>query len=155
MIICTKLFCIFNEKANPSEISIAILPFDNLSDVENTQYFADGVVEDLLSRLATIKDIKVISRTSSEMFRDKGEKTVPEIGKLLGASHIVEGTVQRVEDDLRISVLLIDTKTDNHILSKLYDQNLSDIFRIQSEIAGKIASELSLALTNTELEKLK
>jgi TolB-like protein len=113
------------------------------------------VVEDLLSRLATIKDIKVISRTSSEMFRDKGEKTVPEIGKLLGASHIFEGTVQRVEDDLRISVLLIDTKTDNHILSKLYDQNLSDIFRIQSEIAGKIASELSLALTNTELEKLK
>lgn len=74
---------------------------------------------------------------------------------MLGASHIVEGTVQRVEDDLRISMQLIDTKTDNHILSKLYDQNLSDFFRIQSEIAGKIASELSLALTNTEMEKLK
>ena len=89
------------------------------------------------------------------MFRDKGEKTVPEIGKLLEASHIVEGTVQRVENDLRISVQLIDTKTDNHILSKQYDRSLSDFFRIQSEIAGKIASELSLALTNTELESLK
>ena len=142
-------------KINRSEISIAILPFDNLSDVENTQYFADGVVEDLLGRLATIKDIKVISRTSSEMFREKGEKTIPEIGKLLGVSHIVEGTVQRIEDDIRISVQLIDTQTDNHVLSKQYDRNLSDFFSIQSEIAGKIASELSLALTDTELETLK
>ncbi len=142
-------------KTNRSEISIAILPFDNLSEIENTQYFADGVVEDLLNRLATIKDIKVISRTSSEMFREKGEKTVPEIGKLLGASHVVEGSVQRVEDNIRISIQLIDTKTDNHVLSKQYDRNLSDFFRIQSEIAGEIASELSLALTNTELESLK
>ena len=142
-------------KKNRSEISIAILPFNNLSEMENTQYFADGVVEDLLNRLSTIKEIKVISRTSSEVFREKGEKTVPEIGKLLGASHVVEGSVQRVEDNIRISIQLIDTKTDNHVLSKQYDRNLSDFFSIQSEIAGKIASELSLALTDTELETLK
>ncbi|WP_320112792.1 helix-turn-helix domain-containing protein [Draconibacterium orientale] len=138
-----------------SEISIAILPFDNLSEIENTQYFADGVMEDLLNRLSTIKEIKVISRTSSEIFRDKGEKTVPEIGKLLGASHIVEGSVQRVKDNIRISIQLIDAKTDNHVLSKQYDRNLSDFFSIQSEIASKIASELSLVLTNTELASLK
>lgn len=141
-------------KTNRSEISIAILPFDNLSDVQNTQYFADGVVEDLLNRLATIKDIKVISRTSSEMFREKGEKTVPEIGKLLGASHVVEGSVQRVEDNIRISIQLIDTKTDNHVLSKQYDRNLSDFFKIQSEIAGEIVSELVPVLSNQEFEKL-
>lgn len=142
-------------KTNRSDITIAILPFDNLSQIENTQYFADGVVEDLLGRLTTIKDIKVISRTSSEMFREKGGKTVPEIGKLLGASHIVEGTVQRVANDIRISVQLINTKTDNHILSRQYDRSLSNFFQTQSEIANEIASELSLALTNTELETLK
>ena len=144
-----------NSKTDRSKISIAILPFDNLSDVENTQYFADGVVEDLLNRLSTIKEIKVISRTSSEMFREKGEKTVPEIGKLLGVSHVVEGSVQRVKDKIRISVQLIDTKTDNHVLSRQYDRSLSDFFQTQSEIANEIASELSLALTNTELETLQ
>ncbi|WP_297093742.1 helix-turn-helix domain-containing protein [uncultured Draconibacterium sp.] len=145
----------FKGETDRSEISIAILPFDSLSEIENTQYFADGVMEDLLNRLSTIKEIKVISRTSSEMFRDKGEKTVPEIGKLLGASHVVEGSVQRVKDNIRISIQLIDAKTDNHVLSKQYDRNLSDFFSIQSEIASKIASELSLALTNTELASLK
>ena len=145
----------YNGKTDRSEISIAILPFDNLSTIENTQYFADGVVEDLLNRLATIKEIKVISRTSSEIFRKKREKTVPEIGELLGASHIVEGSVQRVGDKIRISIQLIDAKTDNHILSKQYDRGLNDFFEVQSEIAGEIVSELSLTLTNIELENIR
>ncbi|HPF52025.1 MAG TPA: helix-turn-helix domain-containing protein [Draconibacterium sp.] len=139
-----------SEKPSRGEISIAILPFDNLSEIDNTRFLGDGIMEDLLNRLSTLKDVRVISRTSSEMFRDKGDETIPEIGKILGATHIVEGTVQREENKLRISVQLIDTKTDDHILSKQYNRNLGSFFEVQSEIAEEIASELSLVLTNAE-----
>jgi TolB-like protein/AraC-like DNA-binding protein len=143
------------QKNKPVEKSIAILPFDNLSSDNQNQYFADGIVEDLLNRLSQIEGLKVISRTSSEMFRDKGSKTIPEIAHLLGVSYILEGTVQRQTDKVRINIQLIDARKDNHILSQQYDRNLSDIFRIQSEIAGQIASELSLALTDQQLTSLK
>ncbi|MDX8340070.1 FlgO family outer membrane protein [Draconibacterium sp. IB214405] len=141
---------LITEKSNREEISIAILPFDNLSEIDNTRFLGDGIVEDLLNRLSAIKGVKVISRTSTEMFRDKGDKTIPEIGKTLGVTHVVEGTVQREENKLRISVQLINAKTDDHILSKQYDRSLGSFFDVQSEIAEQIASELSLALTKTE-----
>ena len=143
------------QNTNRAETSIAILPFDNLSSNDETQYFADGIVEDLLTRLSIINNLKVISRTSSEMFRNKGDKTIPEIGDILGVKLVVEGTIQRVEDQIRITVQLIDAKTDNHILSKQYNRNLNDFFEVQSEIASEIASELSLVLTNNEQKALK
>ena len=101
----------FRNNPERAESSIAILPFDNLSSNDDNQYFADGIVEDLLTRLSTVNNLKVISRTSSEMFRNKGNKTIPEIGKILGVDYILEGTVQRQSDDIVISVQLIDAKT--------------------------------------------
>jgi len=138
----------------PVEKSIAILPFINISSDKENQYFADGIVEDLLNRLSTIDDLKVISRTSSEMFRNKGNKSVPEIADILGVNYILEGSVQREVDNMRISIQLIDAHKDDHILSKQYDRDLSEIFKIQSEIASQIASELSILLTEHQLNAL-
>jgi TolB-like protein/AraC-like DNA-binding protein len=145
----------FKGKTEVAEKSIAILPFDNISSNNDNQYFADGIVEDLLTRLSSLNNLKVISRTSSEMFRNKGDKTIPEIGKILGVGYILEGTVQRESDKIRISVQLIDAKNDDHVLSKQYNRNLFDFFEVQSEIASEIASELSLALSTTEQTALK
>ncbi len=143
------------QKDQSVEKSIAILPFDNLSSDDKNQYFADGIVEDLLNRISQIEGLKVISRTSSEMFRDKGDKTIPEIARLLSVSYILEGTVQRQIDKVRINIQLIDAKKDDHVLSKQYDRNINEVFTLQSEIAGQIASELSIALTEKESNAIK
>ncbi len=143
------------KNSKPVEKSIAILPFDNLSSNTENQHFADGIVEDLLNRLSKIEGLKVISRTSSEMFRDKGSKTIPEIAELLGVNYILEGTVQRETDNIRINIQLIDAKKDNHILSKQYDRKLIEIFKIQSEIADQIVKELSLILDEQQSYQLK
>jgi TolB-like protein/AraC-like DNA-binding protein/Tfp pilus assembly protein PilF len=142
------------KNSKPVEKSIAILPFDNLSSNSENQFFADGIVEDLLNRLSKIEGLKVISRTSSEMFRDKGSKTIPEIADLLHVSYILEGTVQRETNNVRINIQLIDAKKDNHILSQQYDRNLSEVFKIQSEIADQIVRELSIVLTEPQADKL-
>ena len=149
----------FLKKDNvPSSVekSIAVLPFDNLSADEENQYFADGIVEDLLNRLSRIEGFKVISRTSSEMYREKGTKSVPQIAQELGVSYIIEGSVQREANKARINVQLIDAQHDDHIWSKLFDRDLKDIFKTQSEIAIQIASELNTVLTTqqtTDLQK--
>jgi len=143
------------KKNKQFEKSIAILPFDDISSDKKSQYFADGIVEDLLNRISKIEGLKVISRTSSEMFRNKGNKSVPEIARILGVSYILEGTVQRESDNIRINIQLIDAPKDEHVLSKQYDRNLSEVFTIQSEIASQIASELSLLLTNHQVNALK
>ena len=148
------VYFIFSDK-KPSEKSIAILPFDNLSTRAENQFFADGIVEDLLYRLSAISELKVISRTSSEMFRSKGNRTVPEIAELLGVNYILEGTVQRHANNVRITIQLIDAKRDNHILSRQYDRELKEVFRIQTELAVEIASELSLVLTEQQSDLLK
>ena len=142
-------------KTAVAEKSIAILPFDNLSSNDENQFFADGIVEDLLTRLSSVNNLKVISRTSSEMFRNKGDKTIPEIGKILGVGYILEGTVQRESDKIRISVQLIDAKNDDHVLSKQYDRNLNELFKVQREIASEIAAELSPVLKDMQTDKLK
>jgi TolB-like protein/AraC-like DNA-binding protein len=150
----TAVYYLFH-KDKPVEKSIAILPFDNLgSDIEN-QYFADGIVEDLLYRISQINGLKVISRTSSDTFRDKGNKTIPEIAKLLGAQYILEGTIQQESNNIRINIQLIDALKDDHVLSKQYNRELSEVFKIQSEIASEIASELRFVLTNEQLYALK
>lgn len=145
----------FFHKDKPVERSIAILPFDNLGSDNENQYFADGIVEDLLYRISQIDGLKVISRTSSEMFRDKGSKTIPEIAELLGVNYILEGTVQRESNNIRINIQLIDALKDDHVLSKQYNRNLSEVLKIQSEIAGEIVSELRFVLTDKQLYALK
>ena len=142
-------------KDKPVEKSIAVLPFDDLSSDRNSQYLADGIVEDLLNRISQINGLKVISRTSSEMFREKGYKTVPDIAEILGVSYILEGTVQREGNNIRINIQLIDAKRDDHILSKKYDRKLDEVFKIQSEISNQIASELSLVLTDRQKHALE
>jgi TolB-like protein/AraC-like DNA-binding protein len=134
--------------------SIAILPFDNIGTDEKTQYFADGIVEDLLNRLSQIEGLKIISRTSSEVFREKGHKTIPEIARILGVRYILEGTVQKEADNVRITIQLIDAKKDDHILSKQYNRSLKEVFDIQSEIASQIVSELSFVLDDKQLKAL-
>jgi TolB-like protein len=126
---------------------VAILPFISLSEEKGNEYFADGLVENMLSRLSLIDELKVISRTSSERYREKGLKTVPEIAGELGVTHIVEGSVQRDGNNARITVQLIDAKNDDHIWAGNFDCDLTDIFRTQSEITLQISSELEMFLS--------
>ena len=130
--------------------SIAILPFANLSEEKGNEHFADGLVEDLLNRISLIEELKVISRTSSEMYRDRGVKSVPEIAGELGVSYILEGSVQRYGAKARITVQLIDAINDDHIWAENYDRDIVDVFKIQSEIAIQIASELNTILTSKQ-----
>jgi TolB-like protein len=133
------------------EKSIAVLPFTNLSTDEENQYFADGLVEDLLNRISVIEELKVVSRTSSDMYRERGIKGVPEIVRELGnISCIVEGSVQKYGNKARISVQLIDAINDNNIWAEKYDRDLVDILSMQSEIAGHIASNLNMILTTAQ-----
>jgi len=136
-----------NEFVAEGEKYIAVLPLNNLSADPNNQFFADGIVEDLLTRLSTIEGFKVISRTSSERYRERGEKSLPQIAKELGVSYIIEGSVQRDANKTRINIQLIDAHRDAHIWSKYFDRDFKDIFKIQSEIAIDIAHELNTVLT--------
>ncbi|MBN2274249.1 MAG: helix-turn-helix domain-containing protein [Bacteroidales bacterium] len=154
-VIVTGSILLLSKTKKPTDKSIAILPFDNLSPDEENRYFADGMVEDLLNRLCLIKDLKVISRTSSEMFRDRGNKSIPEIARILDVGYILEGSVRREAGNIRISVQLIDAKNDNHIYSKQYDRNIGETFKIQGEIAGQIANELSVYLSDNHLSEMK
>jgi len=132
------------------EKSIAVLPFNNLSEEKGNEHFVDGLVEDLLTRISVIEELRVISRTSSDLFRERGAKSVPEIANELGASYIVEGSVQRYGDKARISVQLIDAINDDHLWAENYDRDIVDIFKTQSEIAIQIASELNTILTSKQ-----
>lgn len=132
------------------EKSIAVLPFTNLSEDKENQHFADGLVDDLLNRLALINELDVTSRTSSDYYRERGKKIVPEIASELGVSYIVEGSVQKYDNKVRITVQLIDAKNDSHIWTDTFDRNLFDVFKIQSEIAIQVASALSTVLTDQE-----
>ncbi len=138
------------------EKSIAVLPLSSLSMDPENLIFADGIVEDLLSRLSMIEGLKVISRTSSEMYREKGTKSLPQIARELGVSYIIEGSVQRVGEKARINIQLIDARRDAHIWSQLFDRDIQDIFKTQSEITIHVASVLNALLTpqqTTEIQK--
>ena len=132
-----------------SRKSIAVLPFENLSgDPENT-YFADGIQEEILTRLSRIGDLKVISRTSTQRFKGSSEN-LPEVAKQLGVANILEGTVQKAEDQVRVNVQLIDAENDSHLWAERYDRKLTDIFAVESDIAAKIAEALQARLTGAE-----
>src|ERR1700676_791493 len=129
--------------------SIAVLPFENLSDDKANAYFADGVQDEILTRLAKVADLKVISRTSTQRFKSTPDN-LPQIAKQLGVAHILEGSVQKSNDQVRVNVQLINALTDAHLWADTYDRKLTDIFAVESEIAKTIAETLQAKITGSE-----
>jgi TolB-like protein len=136
------------------EKSIAVLPFENLSEDKANAYFTDGVQDEILTNLAKVADLKVISRTSVMSFRDT-KRNLREIAEALGVAHIVEGSVQRAAGRVRVNAQLIDARTDTHLWAERYDRELADVFAIQSEIAQKVVDQLQAALTSKEQTALQ
>jgi serine/threonine protein kinase len=134
----------------PPDKSIAVLPLENLSDEKDSAFFAAGVHDELLSNLSKIKDLKVISRTSVMQYDSGKPRNVREIGQQLGVAHVLEGTVQRTANRVKVSAQLIDARSDAHLWSHTYDRDLTDVFAIQSEIAQQIANQLQANLSTAE-----
>src|SRR5581483_4367535 len=132
------------------EKSIAVLPFENLSEDKSNAFFADGVQDEILTNLARVADLKVISRTSVMQFRDKAARNLREIAQQLGVAHVLEGSVQRAASKIRINAQLIDARNDAHLWAQTYDRDLADVFAIQSEIAKTIAEQLQAKLSPKE-----
>jgi len=134
--------------------SIAVLPFQNLSDEKENAYFADGMQDDILTNLSKIGDLKVISRTSVMSYRGEGTRNAREIGKALGVATLLEGSVRRVGNRVRVNVQLINANNDEHIWAEDYDRDLTDVFAIQTDLAQKIASALQAKLSPNEKARL-
>jgi TolB-like protein/Tfp pilus assembly protein PilF len=132
------------------EASIAVLPFENLSDAKENAYFADGVQDEILTGLARVADLKVISRTSTLQYRVGAERNLREIAKALGVAHVLAGSVQRAGDRVRVSAQLIDARTDSQVWAERYDRDVADVFAIESELAGKIVAQLKSKLSPEE-----
>src|SRR5216117_2506936 len=134
---------------HPVTTGIAVLPFQNLSEQrEDAAAFVDGVQDDILTKLARIADLKVISRTSVMEYR--GKRNVRQIGNDLRVSHVLQGSVRRTGTHLHLNAQLIDTRTDTHVWAEQYDRDSNDLFAIQSEIAQKVAERLSAKITSAE-----
>jgi adenylate cyclase len=136
-----------------SRKSIAVLPFENLSEDKANAYFADGIQEEILTRLSRISDLKVISRTSTQRFKNTAEQ-IPEIAKLLGVATILEGSVRKAGDNVRVHVQLIDAENDAHLWAERYDRKLDDIFAVETDIATNIADALQAELTGAERQAI-
>ena len=134
--------------------SVAVLPFENLSDDKENAYFADGIQDDVLTNLSKIGDVKVISRTSVMSYRGK-TSNVREIGKALGVATILEGSVRRIGNRVRVNVQLINAENDEHIWAEDYDRDLTDVFAIQTDLAQKIANELRAKLSPSEKQQIE
>ena len=133
-----------------AEKSIAVLPFENLSEEKQNEYFADGVQDEILTDLAKIDDLKVISRGSVMHYKSGVARNLREIGEQLGVAHLLEGSVQRAANKIRVNAQLIDARTDAHLWAQTYDRDLADVFAIQSEIAKAIADQLQAKLSPNE-----
>ena len=131
------------------EKSIAVLPFENLSEDKDNAYFADGIQDEILTRLSKIADLKVISRTSTQHYKSAPEN-LPEIARQLGVAHILEGSVQKSGDAVRVNVQLIKAANDSHLWADTFDRKLTDIFSVESEVAKAIADQLRAKLTGQE-----
>jgi adenylate cyclase len=129
--------------------SIAVLPFENLSADKANEYFADGIQEEILTRLSRIGDLKVISRTSTQRYKNRSDQ-LPEIAKQLAVANILEGSVRKSGDKVRVHVQLIDAENDTHLWAERYDRQLIDIFEVESDIAASIADMLQAKLTGAE-----
>src|SRR5205814_916555 len=129
------------------------LPFDNLSAETANAYFADGIQDEILTRLANISDLRVISRTSTEHYKSTPQN-LREIAKQLGVAYVVEGSVQKSGDAVRVNVQLIKAETDTHVWAEIFDRKLTDIFAVESEVAKTIAEQLSAQLTGREQQAI-
>src|SRR5437868_7491546 len=147
------LFILPRASARKLDKSIAVLPFESFSDSKENAFFADGIQDDILTNLAKISDLKVISRTSVMPYRDK-TANARDIGKALGVSAILEGSVRKNGNRVRVNVQLINAANDEHIWAEDYDRDLTDIFAIQTDLAQKIAKELQAKLSPSEKEQL-
>src|SRR5438874_3799273 len=148
------LFLLPRASARKIDKSIAVLPFESLSGDKENAYFADGIQDDVLTNLSKISDLKVISRTSVMPYRGKGSN-VREIGKALGVATLLEGSVRRVGNRVRVAVQLINTENDEHLWAEDYDRELTDVFAIQTDLAQKIASELRAKLSPSEKAQIE
>ena len=133
--------------------SIAVLPFENLSDDKNAAYFADGIQDEILTKLASIADLKVISRTSTAKYKSKPED-LKTVSQQLGVANVLEGSVQKAAGKVRVNVQLVDARADSHLWAKTYDRDLADVFAIQSEVAQEIADSLQAKLSPTEANRV-
>ena len=138
-----------HDRAASPEKSIAVLPFENLSRDPDNAYFADGIQDEILTRLSKIADLKVISRTSTQHYKSAPEN-LPEIARQLGVAHILEGSVQKSGDAVRVNVQLIKAANDSHLWADTFDRKLTDIFSVESEVAKAIADQLRAKLTGQE-----
>ncbi len=137
----------------PADKSIAVLPFASLSEDKANAYFADGIQDEILTRLSKIAELKVISRTSTQQYQSKPGNLV-EIAKQLGVAHILEGSVQKAGESVRVNVQLIKAEGDSHLWAETYDRKLTDIFAVESEVAQRIATSLEAKLTGHEKEAI-
>jgi TolB-like protein/Tfp pilus assembly protein PilF len=146
---------LMNEAAAAPEKSIAVLPFENLSEEKQNEYFADGVQDQILTDLSQIADLKVISRTSVMQYKSGTPRNLREIGQQLSVAHVVEGSVQRAANKVRVIARLIDARNDTHLWAQTYDRDLADVFAIQSEIAKAIADHLQAKLSPNEKKAIE
>src|SRR5207253_2379251 len=137
----------------PMERSIAVLPFENLSSDKENAYFAEGIQDEILTRLSKIADLKVISRTSTQQYKSAPEN-LSEIAKQLGVAHILEGSVQKSGEVVRVNVQLIKAANDSHLWADTFDRKLTDIFSVESEVAKAIADQLRAKLTGREEQEI-
>ena len=133
----------------PNEKSIAVLPFENLSEEKSNAYFADGIQDEILTRLSKIADLKVISRTSTQRYKNTSQK-LSEIANQLGVANLLEGSVQKTNDQVRVNVQLIRAASDSHLWAETFDRRVTDIFSVESEVAKTIADRLRAKLTGQE-----
>jgi serine/threonine-protein kinase len=132
------------------EKSIGVLPLENLSDDKQNAYFAGGIQDEIISDLAKIADLKVISRTSANLYKSGNPRNSREIGQQLGVAHLLEGSVQRIGNRIRVHAQLIDTRTDTHVWTQTYDRDVADLFAVQSEISQAIADQLHAKISPAE-----
>jgi TolB-like protein/Tfp pilus assembly protein PilF len=145
-----------NVAASANELpakSIAVLPFENLSSDKENSYFADGIQDEILTKLATIADLKVISRTSTEKYKSKPED-LRTVSQQLGVANVLEGSVQKAGDKVRVNVQLIDARADSHLWAKSYDGDAKDIFGVESEVSQQVADALQAKLSPTEAKAI-
>jgi TolB-like protein/Flp pilus assembly protein TadD len=147
-------FLLPRASARKIDKSIAVMPFQSLSDEKENAYFADGIQDDILTNLSKIGDLKVISRMSVMSYRGDASRNAREIGKALGVAALLEGSVRRVGNRVRVNVQLIDASNDEHIWAEDYDRDLTDVFAIQTDLAQKIASALQAKLSPNEKARL-
>jgi TolB-like protein/Flp pilus assembly protein TadD len=137
-----------------SEKSVAVLPFENLSEDKQNAFFADGIQDEILTNLAKVADLKVISRTSVNQYKAEATRNLREIGQALGVAHVLEGSVQRIANKVRVNAQLVDARNDAHLWAQTYTRDLADAFAIQSEIAEAIAQQLQAHLSADEKARI-